>query len=50
MASKTYTSGDKPGIGRYRCMKDRTRIKLEKKTDALPVCPKCSSRRWEKIL
>ncbi|MDD4126647.1 MAG: hypothetical protein PHV39_03040 [Methanomicrobium sp.] len=45
-----YTSGSKPGKGRYRCMKDRERIKLERDTDVLPVCPKCASRRWERIL
>ncbi|WFN36542.1 zinc ribbon-containing protein [Methanomicrobium antiquum] len=45
-----YNSGDKPGKGRYRCMKDRNRIRLERDSDILPKCPICDSRRWEKIV
>ena len=41
---KTYKTGDKPGKGKYKCRTHRCgrQVTLEKDTDSLPECQKCS--------
>ncbi len=42
-------TGDTPGKGTYKCLKCGKIITLENDTDALPVCPRCGNKTWEKV-
>lgn len=44
-----YTTGEKPGKGRYRCNKCGQVIVLDDHTDTLPPCPSCDGTTWTKI-
>ncbi|EKQ56295.1 MULTISPECIES: DUF1451 domain-containing protein [unclassified Clostridium] len=35
------TTGEKPGIGTYRCTKCGELVHLDQSSDTLPPCPKC---------
>ena len=43
------TTGEKPGIGKYKCMKCGFILELDDATDTLPPCPKCKAIKWEKL-
>ncbi|UYZ36779.1 zinc ribbon-containing protein [Clostridium beijerinckii] len=34
-------TGEKPGIGTYRCTKCGELVHLDQNSDTLPPCPKC---------
>ncbi|MFI8615915.1 MAG: hypothetical protein EON54_12510 [Alcaligenaceae bacterium] len=36
------STGQKPGVGNYTCIKCGQRIFLNDSSDTLPPCPKCS--------
>ncbi len=44
-----FTSGDKPGKGKYKCKKCGKEITLENDSQELPRCPKCGHDKWDKI-
>lgn len=44
-----YKTGEKPGIGWYKCLSCGKTIKLDDNSDALPPCPKCHNTLWIKI-
>ncbi|MFT9004942.1 MAG: hypothetical protein ABF991_09570 [Liquorilactobacillus hordei] len=44
-----YTTGDKPGIGNYRCTHCGEIIHLDQNTDTLPPCPKCYATNWSRV-
>lgn len=44
-----YTTGNKPGIGTYKCAHCGTTVTLDDQTDTLPPCPKCSKTKFYKI-
>ena len=41
------TTGEKPGIGTYRCIKCGTTVTLDNADDTLPPCPKCDGTDFE---
>jgi len=45
----TYETGQKPGKGRYKCVKCGEIIVLDQDTDVLPPCPKCNGTKWIKL-
>lgn len=42
-------TGEKPGIGTYKCKTCGQIIKLDDATDIMPPCPKCSKTTFEKL-
>lgn len=44
-----YTTGEKPGIGTYQCVKCGTTVYLNDATDTLPPCPKCHNTNYIKV-
>ncbi len=44
-----YKTGEKPGIGTYRCTKCGTLVRLDDATDTLPPCPKCENTTFTKV-
>jgi DNA-directed RNA polymerase subunit RPC12/RpoP len=44
-----YKTGEKPGIGHYKCAKCGEVIYLNDNTDTLPPCPKCNYTTWIKL-
>ncbi len=40
-------TGDKPGIGTYRCTACGQLVRLDDHTDALPPCPKCKNTEYQ---
>ncbi|MFT8414319.1 zinc ribbon-containing protein [Oenococcus oeni] len=44
-----YETGDKPGIGHYKCLSCGEIIYLNQNTDTLPPCPRCSGIHWTKV-
>ncbi|MBX9703544.1 MAG: zinc ribbon-containing protein [Silvanigrellaceae bacterium] len=36
------TTGEKPGVGVYVCVKCQSPLVLNDQTDKLPPCPKCN--------
>ena len=44
-----YTTGEKPGKGRYRCTECGHIIHLDDDSDALPPCPVCDNTTWNKV-
>ncbi|MGD0153420.1 MAG: hypothetical protein ABSC17_06620 [Thermacetogeniaceae bacterium] len=43
------TTGDKPGIGYYRCTRCSEIIHLDNTTDTLPPCPTCHGTNFRKL-
>jgi len=44
-----YTTGEKPGKGKYKCLKCGLVITLDDDTDTLPPCPRCGGTKWDKV-
>lgn len=44
-----YKTGEKPGIGQYKCTKCGEIVVLNDATDTLPPCPVCHFTEYEKI-
>ena len=44
----TYTTGEKPGKGTYKCTKCPQKGVLDDKTDTLPPCPSCANTKFTK--
>ena len=44
-----YTAGEKPGRGYYACRNCGRVIYLNTDDDALPLCPACDGREWDKL-
>ncbi|MBC3911601.1 zinc ribbon-containing protein [Undibacterium umbellatum] len=42
------TTGEKPGIGTYVCVKCGKSLFLNDRTDTLPPCPKCHGTEFKK--
>ena len=42
-------TGEKPGIGKYKCKKCGTIVRLDDSTDTLPPCPKCNNTDFKKV-
>jgi DNA-directed RNA polymerase subunit RPC12/RpoP len=40
------TTGEKPGIGTYKCKKCSKKVVLDDHTDTLPPCPKCQETEY----
>lgn len=43
------TTGEKPGIGTYKCTNCGTIVRLDDSGDTLPPCPKCRNTEFVKI-
>lgn len=44
-----YKTGEKPGVGDYKCTHCNQEITLDNASDKLPPCPKCSKTNWIKV-
>ena len=44
-----YKTGEKPGIGTYKCTKCGEVVRLDDATDTLPPCPKCANTTYTKV-
>jgi len=44
-----YKTGEKPGIGVYKCTKCGELVRLNDSTDVLPPCPKCHNTSYVKV-
>ena len=44
-----YNTGEKPGIGTYKCTACGTTVTLDDATDTLPPCPSCSGTAYTKV-
>ena len=44
-----YTTGEKPGTGKYKCVHCGTIVVLDDKTDTLPPCGKCHKTKFIRI-
>ncbi len=44
-----YKTGEKPGIGTYKCTKCDATVRLDDASDTLPPCPKCSNTTFTKV-
>lgn len=44
-----YTTGEKPGKGRYQCIKCGQIVVLDDDTDTLPPCPRCDGTTFRKL-
>lgn len=44
-----HTSGEKPGIGEYKCTTCGEIIVLNDDSDTLPPCPVCNETQFEEI-
>lgn len=42
----SYTTGEKPGTGRYVCTKCGEDLTLDDNTDTLPPCAKCHGTKF----
>ncbi|WP_409068862.1 zinc ribbon-containing protein [Clostridium caseinilyticum] len=43
------TTGEKPGIGTYKCTNCGTTVTLDDTTDTLPPCPSCDKTNFVKV-
>ena len=43
------TTGEKPGVGVYKCTTCGAIVRLDDSTDTLPPCPKCYNSDFDKI-
>jgi rubrerythrin len=46
---KPHVTGEKPGVGTYKCTKCGEIIRLDDDSDTLPPCPRCDNTSWTKI-
>ncbi len=44
------SAGEKPGPGKYFCMKCREKIEITAEKQALPVCPRCGHTEYLKMI
>ena len=44
-----YTTGEKPGKGKYRCIYCGMIVVLDDHSDTLPPCPKCHKTTYIKV-
>lgn len=44
-----FKTGEKPGIGTYKCTSCGQLVKLDDSTDTLPPCPKCEKTTYVKV-
>lgn len=44
-----FSAGDKPGKGEYKCTNCGNIVELEADSDALPPCPRCGNKEFEKL-
>ena len=44
-----YTTGEKPGKGRYKCVKCGEGSRLDDNSDTLPPSPSCHGTKWTKV-
>jgi DNA-directed RNA polymerase subunit RPC12/RpoP len=42
-------TGEKPGVGVYKCTNCGTTVELDDSTDTLPPCPSCANTDFRKI-
>ena len=42
-------TGDKPGIGKYRCLNCGYIVRINSETEALPACPNCGHHEFERV-
>lgn len=42
-------TGEKPGIGSYKCIFCKKVLKLDENTDKLPPCPNCNNTSYNKV-
>jgi Zn finger protein HypA/HybF involved in hydrogenase expression len=47
----TYTTGEKPGKGKYKCKYKNCDqiVRLDDTTDTLPPCPSCHKTKFTKV-
>ena len=43
------TTGQKPGVGTYKCRNCGTTVHLDDPDNTLPPCPKCSGTEFSKV-
>ena len=43
------TTGEKPGIGVYKCTQCGTIVRLDDTSDTLPPCPKCDNTEFDRV-
>jgi len=43
------TTGEKPGIGTYKCTNCGTTVTLNDQSDTLPPCPSCDNTEFVKV-
>lgn len=44
----SYSTGEKPGKGKYQCTNCGQTVYLDDSTDTLPPCPKCNKTTYIK--
>lgn len=45
----TYSTGEKPGVGTYKCTNCGQTVRLDDATDTLPPCPRCDGTEYTKV-
>ena len=45
----THITGEKPGIGTYRCTNCGTTVYLNDENDTLSPCPKCNGSDFDRV-
>lgn len=43
------TTGEKPGVGTYKCTNCGELVHLDQNTDKLPPCPKCHETDYTRV-
>jgi len=43
------TTGEKPGIGRYKCKSCGQIVRLDDHSDTLPPCPSCAHTEYTRL-
>jgi DNA-directed RNA polymerase subunit RPC12/RpoP len=43
------TTGEKPGVGTYRCLNCGQTVRLDDPNDTLPPCPKCDKTEFVRV-
>ncbi len=46
---KKFKTGEKPELGKYRCIQCGHIHFIEYEFESLPQCPKCPDTNWEKV-
>lgn len=44
-----YSTGEKPGIGTYKCISCGQLVRLDDDSDTLPPCPQCEKTIYIKV-